>query len=142
MPVLENARHERFAQGLAKGKTQEQAYIDAGYSENGARVSASQLLTNPNVAARVAELQERAAMRVELTLADIIAEIEQARIAALAAETVQASAAVSASKAKAELLGLGANKKIEVGGSDDLPPIQSVTRIELIAAKINDDDTA
>lgn len=142
MPPLENARHERFAQGLAKGKTQEQAYIDAGYSENGARVSASQLLTNPNVAARVAELQERAAMRVELTLADIIAEIEQARIAALAAETVQASAAVSASKAKAELLGLGANKKIEVGGSDDLPPIQSVTRIELIAAKINDDDTA
>lgn len=32
--------------------------------------------------------------------------------------------------------------KVQVGGSDDLPPIQSVTRIELIAAKINDDDTA
>jgi hypothetical protein len=50
---------------------------------------------------------------VELTLADIIAEIEQARVMALAAETVQASAAVSASKAKAELLGLGAPKKVE-----------------------------
>lgn len=32
--------------------------------------------------------------------------------------------------------------KVSVGGSDDLPPIQNVTRIELIAAKINDDDTA
>lgn len=142
MPPLSNARHERFAQELARGKTQEQAYIDAGYSPNGARGASSKLQTIANIAQRVAELQERAAVRVELTLADIIQEIEEARLAALSAETVQASAAVSASKAKAELLGLGANKKIEVGGSDDLPPIQSVTRIELIAAKINDDDTA
>jgi hypothetical protein len=57
MPVLENVRHERFAQELAKGKTQEQAYIDAGYSANGARVAASKLLTNANIAERVTELQ-------------------------------------------------------------------------------------
>lgn len=121
MPALENARHERFAQELAKGKTQEQAYIDAGYEPDAARFNASRLITNDNVAARVAELQERAAIKVELTLSDIIQEIEQARIAALAAETVQASAAVSASKAKAELLGLGAAKKIEHTGQDGGP---------------------
>ena len=110
MPVLENARHERFAQGLAKGKTQEQAYIDAGYSENGARVSASQLLTNPNVAARVAELQERAAIRVEWDIADAIRELEEARVAAGSAETVQASAMISATMGKAKLLGLVIDK--------------------------------
>lgn len=32
--------------------------------------------------------------------------------------------------------------KIAVGGSDDLPPIQNVTRIELVAAKFDDDDPA
>ena len=129
MPPLENARHERFAQELARGKTQEQAYIDAGYSPNGARGASSKLQTIANIGQRVAELQERAAMRVELTLADIIQEIEEARMAALSAETVQASAAVSASKAKAELLGLGAAKKIELGGPDGGPmQVQMIER--------------
>lgn len=132
MPVLENVRHERFAQELAKGKTQEQAYIDAGYAAEGARGNAARLIANDSaVAARVRELQERGAIRVELTLADIIAEIEQARVMALAAETVQASAAVSASKAKAELLGLGAPKKVELGGPDGLP-----MQVQVIERKI------
>jgi phage terminase small subunit len=128
MPALTNARHERFAQELAKGKTQKQSYIEAGYSENGAEVSAARLLTNAKVVARVAELQERAAVKVELTIADIIAELEVARIAALGAETVQASAAVSASKAKAELLGLGASRKHELSGPNG-GAIQAVTEI-------------
>jgi hypothetical protein len=58
MPVLENVRHERFAQELAKGKTQEQAYIDAGYAEAGARANASAcIIANHNIMERVAELQ-------------------------------------------------------------------------------------
>ena len=44
MPVLRTARHERFAQGLAEGKSQEDAYVSAGYSEKGARQAASKLL--------------------------------------------------------------------------------------------------
>jgi hypothetical protein len=72
MPALENARHEKFVQELTKGKTQEQAYIDAGYSENGAEVSASQLLRNPKVAARVAELQEKAANKAVIDKAMIV----------------------------------------------------------------------
>ena len=129
MGVLSNPRHERFAQELAKGKTQEQAYIDAGYSSNGARGASSKLQTNANIGRRVSELQERAAVRVELTLADIIQEIEEARMAALSAETVQASAAVSASKAKAELLGIGAPKKIDLNGE------LNITRIERVMVK-------
>lgn len=34
MPVLKNARHERFAQGRAKGKTIDEAYVDAGFKAN------------------------------------------------------------------------------------------------------------
>lgn len=69
MAPLPNAKHERFAQGLAKGKSQTQSYIDAGYSENGADVSASRLLGNASISARVAELQERAAEKTVLTIA-------------------------------------------------------------------------
>ena len=43
MPILTNARHEKFAQGLADGKSQEQAYVDAGYSPKSARGAASRL---------------------------------------------------------------------------------------------------
>ena len=73
MPILKNSRHELFAESVASGKTQEQAYIDAGYAVKDARAKASRLMaTNGNIAARVQELKERAAKRVEITQADII----------------------------------------------------------------------
>ena len=36
MPVLENQRHELFAQGIAKGQSQREAYQNAGYTATGA----------------------------------------------------------------------------------------------------------
>jgi hypothetical protein len=65
MPALENPRHEKFAQALAKGMSAADAYTDAGYK--GDRTAASRLSTNVNVQARVAELQERAAVSVSLS---------------------------------------------------------------------------
>jgi len=51
--ALPNARHERFAQGLAEGKTQAQAYIDAGFSPKNARANASALFqNNPRIVER------------------------------------------------------------------------------------------
>ncbi len=44
MPILKNARHERFATELANGQTQEKAYIAAGFSPSSARSSASSLI--------------------------------------------------------------------------------------------------
>jgi len=44
MTKLRNGRHERFATGLADGLSQEKAYIDAGFSPNGARGAACNLL--------------------------------------------------------------------------------------------------
>ncbi|WP_453977332.1 terminase small subunit [Brevundimonas sp. Marseille-Q4549] len=69
MPVLSNAKHERFAQGIAKGLSQTDAYTEAGYK--GDRTAASRLSTNVNISKRVAELQGKAAVRTEITVASI-----------------------------------------------------------------------
>jgi hypothetical protein len=65
MPPLDNSRHEKFAQGLAQGKSAADAYTAAGY--NGDRTAASRLSTNVNVQSRVSELKQRAAASVSLT---------------------------------------------------------------------------
>ena len=78
MPVLKNARHEAFAQALAKGKTQEEAYALAGYKPS--RHHASHLATKRNVADRVAEIKARVADRAEWSAAERIAMLD--RIAA------------------------------------------------------------
>lgn len=108
MPALENPRHERFAQELAKGKTQAEAYQIAGYAPS--EPNASRLTSNEKVQARVAEIQERGAIRAEVTVSTLLEELEAARIAALAAATPQSSAAVAASLGKAKLLGLITDK--------------------------------
>jgi phage terminase small subunit len=69
MPALSNPKHERFAQALAKGMTQAEAYADAGYKPS--EPNASRLTSNDKVQARLAELQERAATRAEITVASI-----------------------------------------------------------------------
>lgn len=65
MPVLKNQRWERFALGLAEGKTGDQAYSDAGYEPN--RKNASRLKTTEVVSARVMELQGKNQSRVILS---------------------------------------------------------------------------
>lgn len=69
MPALSNAKHELFAQGLAKGKTQIEAYAFAGYAPNDA--NAARLTGNDRIKARVAELLERAATRAEISVASV-----------------------------------------------------------------------
>lgn len=104
MSALKNPRHERVAQELAKGATADAAYIEAGYKAN--RHNAAALARQEHILTRVAEIQERGAVRAEITVATILEELEEARLAALGAETPQSSAAVSASMSKAKLLGL------------------------------------
>ena len=66
MPRLQNAKHELFAQELAKGETADKAYQLAGYKEN--RHNACRLKTNDLVLTRVAELQERGADLTGVTI--------------------------------------------------------------------------
>lgn len=101
-----NHRQEAFCRGLAKGLPQSRAYMDAGYGSRGnaAEVSASQLLRNPKVAARVARLQADAARRSEVTVDSLVAELDE--MLQLAIECGNPSAGVSAILGKAKLLGL------------------------------------
>ncbi len=115
MPVLKNARHERFAQELAKGSTQEEAYLAAGYAPAGARQNASRLMTKDDIASRVTEIKGRAAEKIEWGIADAVRELEEAR--SLAFQVGQASAAVAATRAKLEALGLKPADKLEHSGS-------------------------
>jgi phage terminase small subunit len=108
MSALKNPKHERFAQELAKGKSQIEAYEAAGYRPNPS--AASRLSDDVKVCERVAEITERGAIRAEITVASLLEELEEARMAALGAETPQSSAAVSASMSKAKLLGLVVDK--------------------------------
>lgn len=58
MPVLSNSKHEKFAQGIAKGLKVTAAYVYAGYSKAGASQNGARLITNEQVSARIHELQE------------------------------------------------------------------------------------
>src|SRR5216683_591617 len=55
--VLRNPRHEQFAQLVATGKPPAEAYVCVGFSKAGAAASATRLLRNAPVRARVEELQ-------------------------------------------------------------------------------------
>lgn len=65
MPTLKNAKHERFAQELASGKTADEAYQCAGYQPS--RKNASRLKANEDIQARIEELLSRAADGVVLS---------------------------------------------------------------------------
>jgi phage terminase small subunit len=72
MAVLKNTRHEAFAQALARGANQTEAYVLAGYDGGSAATpNAARLITNDKVKARVAELKVRAANRTEISVASI-----------------------------------------------------------------------
>lgn len=62
---LENARHERFAQLVASGKSATQAYAEAGYSAKDADTAGPRLSGNVGVAARIAALKAAQADKCE-----------------------------------------------------------------------------
>jgi len=120
MPVLKNARHERFAQELAKGKTADEAYALAGFKAN--RGNAATLKANQSISKRVAEIQGRAAEKAAVTIQSLTDELEEARGIAIAEK--QSSAAVAATLGKAKLHGLLVEKKQHTGPNGG--PIQTV----------------
>jgi hypothetical protein len=126
MPVLSNARHERFAQEIASGKTCLQAYESAGYKPDDG--NASKLAARREIQVRIQEITGNGAARAEVTLAGLIAEA--AGIQAAATRADQHSAAVAALTAKAKLAGLWIergehnNTNVNYAVSDE-PPAES-----------------
>lgn len=85
MAALENPRHERFAQELAKGKTADEAYQNAGYKAN--RHNAAAMGREEHIKTRVSEIQERAAIRAEVSVAGLTKELQDILTSAKAGET-------------------------------------------------------
>lgn len=116
MASLENRKHELFAQAIAKGESASAAYVSAGYTKNDG--NAIRLKGNEKVALRIAELQERAAIKAELGILDIVKMLREDRD--LAHQIEQPGAAVSASLGIAKVLGL-VKDKTELTGKDGEP---------------------
>lgn len=110
MPVLKNARHERFAQACAAGKTMDEAYKAAGFKPHNS--NPHRLRHKKAVAARIAELQAEAAAHVKLTVDDIVKQLAEDR--QLARMNDQAGAAVQATMGQAKVLGLIVDKQVQV----------------------------
>ena len=111
-----------------------QAYIETGNASEAYRTAyaadkmktesvnrkAKELLDNGKIAARIAELQGEIKKRHNVTVDSLLNELEEARQAALGAETPQSSAAVAATMGKAKLTGLD-KQIVEISGKDGGP---------------------
>src|SRR5262245_9624218 len=105
MAALANARRERFVQGVLKGWSILESYRRAGYRGQGhvAEAGASEILKNPEVASRLAELQSQAAKKTLITVEKLTNDALQIRD--LAIRDGQHAAAVSALALIAKLHG-------------------------------------
>lgn len=130
MPALGNSKHERFAQELAKGRTADEAYQEAGYKEN--RGNATRLKANESVAARVAEIQERAAVRAEVSVAGLTKELQDILTLARAGETAgHLNAARQSVMDIAKLNGLVVDRQA-LGGDPNAPPMASELKVTFV----------
>lgn len=102
MPLLKNPRHEKFAQGIAAGKSQTEAYVEAGY-KNDRRHASRLLATNGGIVQRIKELMSAAALRAEVTQDSLVAECDEAIEFARAAK--DGHMMVAATRLKAQLTG-------------------------------------
>lgn len=130
MPALKNARHERFAQEMAKGKSQVEAYVAAGYSES--RSAAARLASDVNICARMAELQNKASERAAVTTESLIEEADEIKDAALLAK--QYGPANAALTLKAKLAGKLV-ERAEVGQPGDFDRMDDADLARYVATE-------
>ncbi len=147
MPVLKNARHERFVQGVVKGISAGPAYTAAGYKATGnaAETAAARLFRNVQVQARRAELQGRTAKQIT-DVRDLARECTKDAVETLKSVMMDPLAAAAARVAAANgLLDRGHGKamqhieaEISVYDSLDLPQKQAL--LEVIESLIDGDE--
>ena len=105
-----SGKQEAFCRAYIETGNASQAYrqcYDASkMSDVCVNVKACELLKTGKVSVRVQELRQPIIQRHNITVDSLLAELEEARIAALTAETPQSSAAVGATMSKAKLVGL------------------------------------
>ena len=133
MPVLDNPRHERFAQEIANAKTATAAMAAAGYSDPR---NSTRLTKNDEIRRRIEELKERGAARAEVSVASLLGELEEAR--QLALKLGQASAAAQCSMGKAKITGhlIDRREVGEAGAFDALTDEQLVEKAVRLARSL------
>ena len=129
------AKQEKFCQGVAEGLSYSDAYRDAYNTKNMKAETinkrACELLKNRYITGRVEELKKRALKRHDLTVDDIVNELEEARN--LAQRLGQSSAMVSASMGKAKLFGMIVDKKAHTDSEGNDLDVPIVSSSELMA---------
>ncbi len=106
-------KQEKFCYGYMETGNASAAYRAAYNAERMkpavVAVKASELLANGKIAVKIEALRGELRQRHEITVDDLVAELEEAR--KLAFETDKAAAAVQATMGKAKLLGLVVDKQ-------------------------------
>lgn len=137
-------KQEKFCKALIETGNQSEAYRRAYNTERMKPESvarkASELMKNVHVAARLDELRKRAAKRHDCTVDSLVAELEEIKQVALAAETPQTSAAVSAVMGKAKLCGLDKQVVEHTGGVELAHSVVLTAAQQKLIDKLLDDE--
>lgn len=109
--ALQNPKHESFCQLWHSSGNKSEAYRESHpaskkWKDATVHNKASALSKQYEVLARFEQLQEDSLKGHNITIASLLEELNEARQAALTAETPQSSAAISATMNKAKLVGL------------------------------------
>jgi hypothetical protein len=132
-------KQEKFAQEVASGKSQADAYRAAFNVRPNTKPetivqSASKIMANPNVSTRVDELREVAAKKAVITLESHLEDLQKLRN--MAVKDGKWSAAVAAEIARGKAAGVYVDK-VEITGKDGGAIQHSTVTAEEIAKAIN-----
>lgn len=130
-----HARQEAFARLVFRGVPPYKAYPQAGYKPD--KGNPYRLTENDRVKRRLAQLQERAAVKASVTVETIAAQLDEDR--AFAKRVEQAGPALQATVAKAKLYGLLVERK-ETGQPGDFANLQSADEVlELVKRELGEE---
>lgn len=126
MPILDNPKHELFAQELSRGLSATEAYERAGYTSN--RHNAAALLRKEHISARVKELQ---AVVAEKAVWTSIERLEALKDIFEASKDEDRKTAISAIAEANKMQGSYAPSKVEASGPNGGPIPVGVVRWEV-----------
>lgn len=104
------------------------AYDTSNMNSASVNRAAKDVIDNPKITARLTELREPIIKKAQITVEDLIRELEEARTVAMTCETPQSSAAIAATMGKAKLLGLD-KQVVELTGKNGGAIVTRVERV-------------
>lgn len=125
-------RQEIFVQEIVKGTTQRQAYVIAFPAAKNWKISAidptaSKLLKNPVVAARLAELRQQAQKQNALSRDGVLEQLKQIGFGDIDPDKIRPADKIRALEAIAKIMGFD-QVQINIGTIEDLSPIAEMIK--------------